>query len=207
MIEKVGFFFSFFTSFSQRTLILTRITLWKNKSPAEKFQHTEHKSPWLEHIEKGKRNSLTLPLSLAKGGTTQCQETILAWSFSHEENKCVWMSAWIPQLFRILPKSSTSLLPHSGYQGELHDWGVERSRENSNQDLENVQEMWPGSKLRKEYVKTVYCHPDYLIYMQSTSCEMLGWMNNKLEWRLPGEISITSDMQVIPPLWQKVKKN
>ena len=50
-----------------------------------------------------------------------------------------------------------------------------------------------GSKLGKEYVKAVYCHPAYLIYMQSTSCEMLGWMKHKLESRLLGEISITSD--------------
>ena len=49
-------------------------------------------------------------------------------------------------------------------------------------------------KLGKEYVKAVYCHPAYLTYMQSTSCEMLGWMKHKLESRLPGEISITSDM-------------
>ena len=59
----------------------------------------------------------------------------------------------------------------------------------------------------KEYVKAVYCHPAYLTYMQSTSCEMLGWKKHKLESRLPGEISITSDMQMTPPLWQKAKKN
>ena len=64
-----------------------------------------------------------------------------------------------------------------------------------------------GSKLEKEYVKAVYCHPAYLTYMQSTSCEILGWMKHKLESRLSGEISITSDMQITPPLWQKVKKN
>ena len=75
------------------------------------------------------------------------------------------------------------------------------------QHLELDMEQWTGSKMGKEYVKTVYCHPDYLIYMQSTPCEMLGWMNNKMESRLPGEVSITSDMQVIPPLWQKVKRN
>ena len=50
-------------------------------------------------------------------------------------------------------------------------------------------------KLRKEYVKTVYCHPDYLTYIQSTSCEMLGWMKHKLESRLPEKISITSDIR------------
>ena len=64
-----------------------------------------------------------------------------------------------------------------------------------------------GSKLGKEYVNAIYCHSAYLTYMQNTSCEMLGWMKHKLESRLPGEISITSDMQMTPPLWQKLKKN
>ena len=61
-------------------------------------------------------------------------------------------------------------------------------------------EQQTGSKLGKEYVKAVYCHPAYLTYMQSTSCEILGWMKHKLESRLPGEISITSDIQMTPPL-------
>ena len=64
-----------------------------------------------------------------------------------------------------------------------------------------------GSKFGKEYIKAVHCHPTYLIYMQSTSWEMPKWMKHKLESRLPGEVSITSDMQVITPLWQKAKKN
>ena len=68
-------------------------------------------------------------------------------------------------------------------------------------------EQQTGSELGKKYIKAVYCHRPYLIYMQSTSCEMLHWMKHKLESRLPGEISITSDMQMTPPLWQKVKKN
>ena len=55
-----------------------------------------------------------------------------------------------------------------------------------------------GSKLGKENIKAVYCHPAYLTYMQSTSCEMLGWMNHKLESRLLGDISTTSDIQMIP---------
>ena len=62
-------------------------------------------------------------------------------------------------------------------------------------------------QIGKEYIKAVYCHPAYLTYMQSTSSQMLGWMKHKLESRFPGEISITLDMQMIPPLWQKVKKN
>ena len=64
-------------------------------------------------------------------------------------------------------------------------------------------EQQTGSKLGKEYVKAVYCHPAYLTYMQSTSCEMPGWMKQKLESRLPGEISITSDMQMTPRYGRK----
>ena len=64
-----------------------------------------------------------------------------------------------------------------------------------------------GSKSGKKYIKAVYCHPGYLTSMPCTSGEMPGWMKHKLESGLPGEISITSDMQIIPPLWQKVKKN
>ena len=64
-----------------------------------------------------------------------------------------------------------------------------------------------GSKLGKEYVKAVCCHPAYLTYMQSTSYEMPGWMNHKLESRLPGEIPTTLGMQMIPLEWQKVKRN
>ena len=75
------------------------------------------------------------------------------------------------------------------------------------QQLEPDMEQQTGSKLGKEYVKAIYCHPAYLIYMQSISCEMLGWMRHKLESSLLGEISITSDIQMTPPLWQKAKRN
>ena len=68
-------------------------------------------------------------------------------------------------------------------------------------------EQLTGSKLGKKYVKAVYCHLANLTYMERTSCKMPGWMKHKLESRLLGEISITSDMQRIPPLWQKAKKN
>ena len=74
------------------------------------------------------------------------------------------------------------------------------------QQLELDTEQQTGSKLGKEYVKAVYCHPIYLTYMQSTSCKILGWMKHKLESRLLGEISIISDMQRTKPLWQKAKK-
>ena len=75
------------------------------------------------------------------------------------------------------------------------------------QQLEPDMEQQTVSKLGKEYFKAVYCHPAYLISMQSTSCKMPGWMKQKMDSRFPGEIPITSDMLMTPLLWQKVKKN
>ena len=74
------------------------------------------------------------------------------------------------------------------------------------QQLEPDMKQWTGSKLGKEYIKAVYCHPAYLTYMQSISCET-GLDGAQLELRFLGEISLTSDMQMIPPLWQKAKRN
>ena len=62
----------------------------------------------------------------------------------------------------------------------------------------DMEQQQTGSKMGKKYVKAVYCLPAYLTYMQSTSCEMPGWMKHKLELRLPGEMSPTSDIQMIP---------
>ena len=75
------------------------------------------------------------------------------------------------------------------------------------QQLELDMEQQTGSKSGKEYVKAVYCHPAYLTNIRSTSGEMMGYMKHNLESRLLGEILITSDMQITPPLWQKAKKN
>ena len=74
------------------------------------------------------------------------------------------------------------------------------------QQLKMDMEQQTSFKLEKGYVKAVYCHPAYLTYMQSTSCEVLGWMKHKLESRLPGEISITSDTQMTSTSWQKAKE-
>ena len=68
-------------------------------------------------------------------------------------------------------------------------------------------EWQTGWKFGKEYIKVLYANPAYLTSTQSTLCEMLGWMKHKLESRLPEEISIISDMQMTPPLWQKAKRN
>ena len=76
------------------------------------------------------------------------------------------------------------------------------------QQLELDMEQQTGSKSGKEYVKAVYCHPAYLTYMHSiTLCEMPSWMNHKLESKLLGEISITSDRQMTTPLREKAKRN
>ena len=72
--------------------------------------------------------------------------------------------------------------------------------------LELDMEKQTDSKSGKEYVKAIYCNPAYFTYMQSTSCEMPGWMKLKLESRLLGEISITSNMQMTLPLWQKAMR-
>jgi len=93
--------------------------------------------------------------------------------------------------------SNTTTFALEGYQKE--------KKQVRKQQLELDMKPWTGSKLGKEYVKALYCHPAYLTYMQSTSCEMPGWLKHKLESRLLGEISITSDMQMTPPLWQRVK--
>ena len=73
------------------------------------------------------------------------------------------------------------------------------------QQSEPDMKQWTGSKLGKESIKAIYCHPAYLTYMQSTSCEMPGWINHKLESKLPGGILVISYMQMTPALWQKMK--
>ena len=75
------------------------------------------------------------------------------------------------------------------------------------QQVELDMEKQIGSKLGKECVKAVFCHPAYLTYMRCTSYEMPGWMKLKLESRLQGELSVTSGMEMTPPLWQKAKGN
>ena len=107
------------------------------------------------------------------------------------------LTVWTNKLWKILkemgiPDNLTCLLRN-----------LCAGQETTEQDMEQQ----TGSNLGKEYVKAVYCHPAYLTHMQTMSCEMLGWIKHKLGSRLAGEISITSDMQMTPPLWQKVKRN
>ena len=83
----------------------------------------------------------------------------------------------------------------------------EDSMHERKQQLEPDMDQRTDSKSGKEYLKAVHCHPAYLTSMQSASCKMLGWLKHRLESRLLGEISITSEMQMTPPLWQKVNRN
>ena len=76
---------------------------------------------------------------------------------------------------------------------------VRKQQEATKEELDMEQQT--GSKLGKKFIKAVYCHPAYLTHMQSTSCEMPGWMNHKLKSGLPREILITLDMQITPLLW------
>ena len=75
------------------------------------------------------------------------------------------------------------------------------------QQLKLDMEQQTGSKLGKEYIRAVYCYLAYLTFMQSTLCEMPGWMKHQLELSFPEEIAIISDTQMTPPLWQKAKRN
>ena len=102
------------------------------------------------------------------------------------------LTVWITINWKILEEMGIPALPAS--------WGTCMSQEAMEPDME----QWTGSILGKEYVKAIYCYPAYLISMQNTSWETLGWKKHKLESRLLGELSIT-DMQMTPHLWQKVK--
>ena len=97
------------------------------------------------------------------------------------------------------------MILHSLYVLTFMPWEI--CMQVKKQQLELDMEQQTCSKLGNEYVKAVHCQPAYLTYMQSTSWKMLVWMKHKLKSGLPAEISITSDMQMTPPLWQKASKN
>ena len=86
-------------------------------------------------------------------------------------------------------------------------WEYQTTLPDSWETYMQVKKQQTSFKSGKEYIKAVYCHPAYLTSMHSTSWEMLDWKKHKLESRFLGEISITSDMQMTPPSWQKVKRN
>ena len=116
--------------------------------------------------------------------------------------KHLFLLYWLLQSLWKLCGSLKTMEKRWEYQTTWHSfWEIfmQVKKQQSEPDMEQQ----TGSKLGKEYVKAIYCHPDYLTYMKSTSCKMPGWMKHKLESRLPGEISITSDTLMTPPYGRK----
>ena len=163
-----------------------------------KFSKSGFNSTWTENFQMFKlileKAEVQLPTS---HGSSEKQESsrktsISAW-LTTPMPLTVWITTNYGKLIKIWEYQTT--LPAS--------W--ETCMQVNMLELEWDMEQWTGSKLGKEYIKVVYCHPAYLTSMQSTSCEILGWKNHKLKSRLPGETSITSGTQMTPPLWQKTK--
>ena len=147
-------------------------------------------------LEKAEEPEIKLPTSF---GSSEKQENSRKTSSFASVTTLKPLIVWITT-------SSRKFLKRWEYQTTLPaSWVI--CMQVKKQQLESDMEQQTDSKLGKEYVKAVYCHPAYLTYMQSTSCKTQGWMKHKLESRLPGKISITSDTQMTPPLWQKAKKN
>ena len=136
-------------------------------------------------LEKAEKPEIQLPTSI---GSSKKQEK--------KKKKDLLLLYWLCQSLWLCGSQQTGkFLKRWEYQTTWPaSW--ETSMQVKKQQLEQDMEQWTGSKLGKEYVKAVYCHPAYLTYMQSTSWEMPGWVKHKLESRLPGEISTTSDMQM-----------
>ena len=145
-------------------------------------------------LEKAEEPEIKLPTSV---GSLKKQESSRKTSTSALLTMPKPLTVWIT-------KDCGKFLERWEYQTTWHAfWEI--CMQVKKQQWELDMERKTRSKLGKEYIKAVYCHPAYLTYMQSTLWEMLGWMKHKLESRLLGEISTTSDMQMTPPLWQKVK--
>ena len=144
-----------------------------------------------------------------KGRGTRDQIANIRWIIEKPRNsQKASISDWLTTLkpFFVLITTNWKILKKIGIPDHLTtSW--ETCMQVKKQQLELDVEQQPGSKSGKDYVKALNCHPAYFTYMQSTSCEMPDWMKHKLESRLPGEISTSSDVQMTPPLWQKEKRN
>ena len=148
-------------------------------------------------LEKAEEPEVKLPTSV---GSSKKQENIYS-------RKHLFLLYWLHQsLWLWITTNGGKVLKRWEYQTTWPaPWEI--CMQVRKQQLELDMEQQTGSKSGKEYIKAVYCHHAYLMYMQSTACKMPGWMKHKLESRLPKEISVTSDMQMTWPLWQKAKKS
>ena len=144
-------------------------------------------------LEKAEEPEIKLPTPVGSSKKQEFQKNIYFFFIDYAKALTVWIT-----------KNCGKFLERWEYQTTWHAfWEICMQVKKKQWELDMEQKT--RSKLGKEYIKAVYCHPAYLTYMQSTLWEMLGWMKHKLESRLLGEISITSDMQMTSPLWQKVK--
>ena len=136
-----------------------------------------------------------------KGRGTRAQIANILWNIEKarefQKNICFWFIDYVEGFDCVDHNKPWKFWKRWEYQTTLPiSW--ETCRQAKMQQLEPYMKQLAGSKLGKEYVKAVYCHPVYLTYMQSTSCEILGWISYKLESRLLGEIKTTSNMYMIP---------
>ena len=147
-------------------------------------------------MEKAEESEIKLPTSI---GSSKKQENSRRISTSALLTMPKPLTAWITT-------NCGKFLKRWEYQTTLPaSWEI--CMQVKKQQLQLDMKQWTGSKSEKEYIKAVYCQPAYLTYTQSTSCKMPGWMKHKLESRLLGELSITSDMQMTSPLWHKERRN
>ena len=148
-----------------------------------------------------------LDLEKAEEPESSCQYPLDHWKSKRVPEKYILLLYWLYQrLWLWIITNCGKFLKRWEYQTTWPaSWEI--GLQVKKQQIELDMDQQTGSKSGKEYIKAIYCHPAYFTYMQSTSSEMLDWINHKLESRLLGEISITSDMQMTPLLWQKVKKN
>ena len=154
-------------------------------------QYMNHELPYVQagfRKGRGTRNKL-----LTSVGSPKKQESFRKTSISALLTMPKFLTVWIK-------KNCGKFLKRWEYQTTCPaSWEI--CMQVRKQQLELDMEQQTDSKSGKEYIKAVYCHPAYITYMQSTSCEILDWIKNKLESRLLGETSITSDKQMTPPLW------
>ena len=146
-------------------------------------------------LEKAEEPETRLPISTGSSKKQESSGKISISAFDYTKSFDVWITTKCGKFFVRWDYQTT--WPAS--------WEI--CMQVKKQQLELDMEQQTDSKLGKEYVKAVYCHPACLTYIQSTSWEMPGWMKQRLESRFLGEISITSNMQMTPLLWQKVKRN
>ena len=135
---------------------------------------------------------------------SNCQHLLDPGKSKRVPEKHLLLLYWLCKSLWLCPQQTGKFFKRWGYETTWSaSWEICMQVKKQQLELDMVQQT--RSKVGKEYIKVVCCHPAYLTCMKSTSWEMLDWMKHKLESRFLGEISITSDTQMTPPLWQKLK--